>query len=181
MNDNLCLTLKTAKYNDINVLHFNGKEWFICKQISHLLGHYHPSDMTNLYNHIPETHKQILSYDDILEHFPIISNVKGDILICDEVGLYNILIRSESPIADDFLNWISKTMVEVRREIPKLLNDDRKNKLNKLKEECDSLEKLIRRQEVIKDNLKRKLNETMSIRDQLLQQYIENMNKKGMN
>lgn len=110
----------------------DGQPWFVAKDAAEILGY---RDATNALRSVPEHHKGTHS----------VSTPGGaqEMLCVDEPGLYRLILRSQRPEAEPFMEWVTAEVLPSIRQHGGYLHGD----MTALTELLDTQRKLIAAQE----------------------------------
>jgi len=87
----------------------DGSIWFSGKDICEVLGY--KNDRDALKKHVPPNHKGVAKRDTL--------GGSQEITIIDESGLYRLILRSQMPQAEPFMNWVTEEVIPSIRKTGK--------------------------------------------------------------
>jgi prophage antirepressor-like protein len=91
--------------HEVRTISRNGEPWFVAKDICKVLG---LENVTKALLKVPENHKGV---NPIQSH-----NVVVDMNIVDEPGLYRLILRSDKPQAEPFMEWVTAEVLPAIRK-----------------------------------------------------------------
>jgi len=105
------LTTYDFNQNTIRVVEIDGEPWFVAKDVLITLGYYIKSDGTvNTTNAL-----RLLSNDEVsTAHSSDITGRPPKVI--SESGLYKIVMRSDSPLAKPFQDWVTRVVLPAIRK-----------------------------------------------------------------
>lgn len=116
--------------------------WFYAKQIINILEYKNEGTNVILKNFVDKLNKT--SYKEIKEYSKYHYNVQDHSIFINEIGLYELILRSKKPKAEDFKNWVTQKVIPtIRKSGAYKIEKKYQSKLEKINTKIEKYKKRI--------------------------------------
>lgn len=118
-NENKIQVFEKEEFGKVRTLMRDGEPWAVGKDVAEALGYKNPSNAVA--NHVDPEDKttyqiQVCDSDSTYPKQVCRSNLKTDITLINESGLYSLILSSKLPKAKEFKRWITSEVLPALRK-----------------------------------------------------------------
>lgn len=118
-NENKIQVFEKEEFGKVRTLMIDGEPWAVGKDVAEALGYKNPSNAVA--NHVDPEDKttyqiQVCDSDSTYPKQVCRSNLKTDVTLINESGLYSLILSSKLPKAKEFKRWITSEVLPALRK-----------------------------------------------------------------
>lgn len=118
-NENKIQVFEKEEFGKVRTLMRDGEPWAVGKDVAEALGYKNPSNAVA--NHVDPEDKttyqiQVCDTDSTYPKQVCRSNLKTDVTLINESGLYSLILSSKLPKAKEFKRWITSEVLPALRK-----------------------------------------------------------------
>ena len=118
-NENKIQVFEKEEFGKVRTLMRDGEPWAVGKDVAEALGYKNPSNAVA--NHVDPEDKttyqiQVCDSDSTYPKQVCRSNLKTDVTLINESGLYSLILSSKLPKAKEFKRWITSEVLPALRK-----------------------------------------------------------------